>query len=129
MRCEQWSCLFPVAFCLVALVAAQPVSVHIHSDKAMAEVTITPGRAGPVDVSAFVMAPDFSAMVPKEVVFVLSNPQAGVEPMRRKAHLRDGSWRSDGVILPLPGQWKLRIDVLISDFDMVKLQEVIDIAP
>lgn len=113
----------------LAVVAEQPVSVHIHSDKAMAEVTITPGRAGPVEVSAFVMAPDFSAMVPKEVVFVFSNPQVGVEPMRRKAALSDGVWRSEGVILPLPGQWQLRIDVLISDFEMVKLQEVIEIAP
>ena len=42
----------------LAAVATQPVSVHIHSDKAMAEVTIMPGRAGPVEVSAFVMAPD-----------------------------------------------------------------------
>ncbi|WP_313524550.1 hypothetical protein [Shinella sp.] len=95
----------------------------------MAEVTITPGRAWPVDVSAFVMAPDFSAMVPKEVVFVFSNSEAGVEPMRRKAALRDGAWRSEGVILPLPGQWQLRVDVLISDFEMVKLQEAIEIAP
>ena len=113
----------------LAVVATQPVSTHIHSDKAMAEVTITPGRAGPVDVSAFIMAPDFSAMVPKDVVFVFSNSQAGVEPMRRKAAFRDGAWRSEGVILPLPGQWHLRVDVLISDFEMVKLQELIDIAP
>ncbi|MCJ8056123.1 copper resistance CopC/CopD family protein [Shinella curvata] len=113
----------------LAVIAAQPVSVHIHAEKAMAEVTITPGRAGPVEVSAFVMAPDFSAMVPKEVVFVFSNPQAGVEPMRRKAALRDGAWRSEGVVLPLPGQWQLRVDVLISDFDLVRLQDVVEIQP
>jgi copper transport protein len=113
----------------LAVVATPPVSVHIHADKAMAEVTITPGRAGPVDVSAIVMAPDFSAMVPKEVVFVFSNSEAGVEPMRRKAALSDGAWRTEGVIRPLPGQWQLRIDVLISDFEMVRLQEVIEIAP
>ncbi|MDC7264415.1 copper resistance protein CopC [Shinella sp. HY16] len=112
----------------LAVVAAQPVSVHIHSDKAIAEVTITPGRAGPVEVSALVMAPDFSAMVPKEVVFVFSNSQAGVEPMRRKATLKDGTWRSEGVVLPLSGEWQLRIDVLVSDFEIVKLQVVIEIA-
>lgn len=51
---------------VLAVVAPQPASVHIHPDKAMAEGTITPGRAGPVEVSAFVTAPDFSVMVPKE---------------------------------------------------------------
>ncbi|WP_286157303.1 CopD family protein [Sinorhizobium sp. RAC02] len=114
----------------LAMAAAQPVSVHIHSDKAMAEVIVTPGRAGPVAVSALVLSPDFTPLTPKEVVFVFSNRQAGVEPMRRKAELRpDGTWNATDVVLPLAGKWQMRIDVLISDFELVRLQEDLEIRP
>lgn len=114
----------------LAVAAAQPVSIHIHSDKAMVEVTVTPGRIGPVEVSAVVLAPDFTPLTPKEVTFVLSNPQAGIEPMRRKAALQgDGTWRASGAVIPLAGQWHLRVDVLISDFELVRLQETVEIAP
>ena len=114
----------------LAVAAAPPVSIHIHSAKAMAEVTINPARAGPVDVSAVILAPDFSPMEAKEVAFVFSNPNAGVEPLRRKASLSpDGLWRAEATVLPLPGQWRLRVDVLISDFELVRLQDVVEIAP
>ncbi|UDF32394.1 UNVERIFIED_ORG: copper resistance protein CopC (plasmid) [Roseateles sp. XES5] len=111
------------------LVAAQPASIHIHSDKAMAEVTVTPGRAGPVDVSAIILAPDFSAIIPKEVTFVLSNPRAGIEAMRRKATLQtSGVWLASDVVVPIAGEWRLRVDILISDFELVRLQDTIKIA-
>ena len=96
----------------------------------MAEVTINPARAGPVDVSAVILAPDFSPMEAKDVAFVFSKPNAGVEPLRRKASLSpDGLWRAETTVLPLPGQWRLRVDVLISDFELVRLQDVVEIAP
>lgn len=112
----------------LAAAAAGPASIHIHSDKAMAEVTVTPGGAGPVDISAVILSAEFEPLTAKEVTFVLSNPQAGVEPMRRKAELQaDGSWRAAGVVIPLAGRWQLRVDVLISDFELVRLQGEIDI--
>lgn len=112
------------------LAAAPPVSIHIHADKAMAELAVTPGRAGPVEVSAVILAPDFTSLAPKEVTFVLSNPQAGIEPMRRKATLRDdGVWRASDVVVPIAGQWRLRVDILVSDFELVRLQDTVEIAP
>lgn len=114
----------------LAIAAAQPVSIHIHADKAMAEIAVTPGRAGPVAVSAIILAPDFTAITPKEVTFVLSNPQAGIEPMRRKATLQaDGVWRAADVLMPIAGQWRLRVDILVSDFEIVRLQDTVEIAP
>lgn len=114
----------------LVLAAAQPVSIHIHSEKVMVEVTLNPGRIGPVEISAVVLSPDFAPVIPKEITFVLSNPQAGVEPMRRKAALQaDGTWQASGVVIPLAGLWHLRIDVLISDFELVRLQETIEISP
>ncbi|MGB3387934.1 MAG: hypothetical protein WBA88_08150 [Pseudaminobacter sp.] len=54
----------------------------------------------------------------------------GIEPFQRKAEKRDdGTWQSDGVILPLPGEWTIRVDVLISDFEIARLEGRIEIKP
>jgi len=114
----------------LAEAAAQPVSIHIHTAPAMADLTITPGRAGPVTASIMVMTGDFGPLDAQEVTLVLSNPAAGIEPIRRKAvKPGDGTWRVDGLVIPVPGRWAVRIDVLISDFQIAKLEDVIDIRP
>nr|WP_255647576.1 copper resistance CopC/CopD family protein [Ensifer sp. IC4062] len=107
----------------LATVAAEPASVHIHGDKAMAEMTIAPGRPGPVEASALVMAGDFSALDPKEVTFVFSNPSAGIAEIKRNASkATDGTWRTSDLLLPLPGLWKIRLDILISDFEITRIE-------
>lgn len=114
----------------LAIAVAQPVSIHLHADKAMAKIAVTPGRAGPVEMSAIILAPVFTAITAKEVTFVLSNPQAGIEPMRRKAILQtDGVWRAADVVVPIAGQWRMRVDMLISDFEIVRLQDTVEIKP
>ncbi|MDH6233448.1 copper transport protein [Mesorhizobium soli] len=114
----------------LAIAAAQPASTHIHTEKAMADVTVTPGRAGPVTVSAIIMTGDFGALDAKEVSFVFSNPAAGIQPIKRKAMKPgDGSWRASDLVLPLPGTWNVRVDILISDFDIARIEGKIDIRP
>ena len=93
---------------VLAIEAALPASVHIHADKAMAEVTVSPGRAGPVAVSIFVMNGAFDPLPAKEVTLVLSNPAAGIEPIKRPAKNVDGdvAGRRSGAAAcrPLDGQ-------------------------
>ncbi len=115
---------------VLAEMAARPEFVHIHTQKAMADITVTPGRAGPVAVSIMVMTGDFGPLDPKEVALVLANPAAGIEPIKRRAaRTDDGRWQVDGLVLPLAGAWDLRVDVLISDFEMVRLDSPIQIRP
>ena len=83
---------------------------------------MTPGRAGPVAVSMFVMNGAFDPLPAKEVTLVLSNPAAGIEPIRRPAKLVDSAWRVDDLVVPLGGRWTVRLDILVSDFEMVKLE-------
>ncbi len=114
----------------LAIAAAQPATVHIHTAKAMADLAVTPGRAGPITVSAFIMTGDFGTLDAKEVTFVFANPTDGIEPFKRRAEkVSDGIWRAEGVVLPLAGEWTVRIDVLISDFDLAKLEGRIAIRP
>ncbi|HEY4199564.1 MAG TPA: copper resistance protein CopC [Devosiaceae bacterium] len=112
------------------LAEAEPVSLHIHSDKAMAELTLTPGHAGPVAASIFVMDGSFGPLNPKDVTLALSRPQAGIEPLRYPAVLgEDGSWHVDQVTLPQAGDWTAEVDVLVDDFTMVQLKDVLTVRP
>lgn len=114
----------------LAAAAAAPAAMHIHTARAMVDLTVTPGRAGPVSVSAIIMTGDYGPLDAKDVTFVFSNPDAGIEPFRRKADKPgDGTWRAGGVALPLPGEWSVRVDVRIGDFDIARLDGRITIRP
>ena len=114
----------------LAIAAAQPASVHIHALKAMADLSVTPGHAGPVVASMIIMTGDFGPLDAKEVTLVLSKPDSGIEPLKRAATKPgDGSWRVDNLVIPVPGKWTVRIDILVSDFEMVKIEAPIDIRP
>ncbi|MEO3999709.1 copper resistance protein CopC [Mesorhizobium sp. CAU 1732] len=114
----------------LAIAAAQPASMHIHTADAMADLTVSPGRTGPVTVSAVIMTGEFGPLDAKDVTFVFSNPGAGIEPFRRKASKPgDGTWLADDVVLPLAGTWTVRLDILITDFEMTRISGEIQIRP
>lgn len=108
----------------------EPAAVHIHTAEAMADITVTPGHAGPVSASIVVMTGDFGPLDPQEITLALSNRGAGIEPIRRSAaRVGDGTWRVDGLVLPVPGQWTVQLRLLISDFRMATLDGEVDIKP
>jgi copper transport protein len=114
----------------LALAAAEPAAIHIHTDKAMADLSLTPGHAGPVTASIMVMTGDFGQLDAKAITLTLSKPDSGIEAIRREARKAgDGTWRVDGLVVPLAGRWAVRLDILVSDFDMVTLRDAIDMRP
>lgn len=114
----------------LAIAAAQPTSTHIHTIKAMADIDITPGHAGQVAASIVIMDGDFGPLDAKEVTLVLSKPDSSIEPIKRPATKPgDGTWRVDNLVIPVPGRWTARLDILVSDFDIVKIEAPIDIRP
>ena len=67
---------------------------------------------------------------PKEVVIAFSNPSSGIEPFERHAvRMVEGTWRVDDLELPIPGQWQVRADTLVSDFDKILLDGAIEVRP
>jgi copper transport protein len=115
-----------------ALVAqpAEPVKMHIHTPAAMVEMTLAPGRVGPATATLSLTTGDFGALNPKEVTLTLANPGAGIEPMERRAvRSADGTWRAEGLILPVPGQWQVRVDALVTDFEKAALEGTVQIPP
>ncbi len=113
----------------LAAAAAAPVEVHIHTDAGMATLTLTPGRAGPLAVEIALATTDFGALPAKEVRATFANQAAGIEPIRRPATETDGVWRIDGLTLPVAGVWTVRLDVLVSDFETLRLDGTVTLAP
>ncbi|PXW57905.1 copper resistance CopC/CopD family protein [Chelatococcus asaccharovorans] len=62
----------------LAEAAAAPASIHIHTAKAMADLTVAPGRVGPSLASIVIMTGDFGPLAAKDVTLILANPSAGI---------------------------------------------------
>jgi len=107
-----------------SLIAAEASSIHFHGGKAMTQIEVTPVRARGAEVSIEVLDGEFRPLDAKEVTVLISNPTAGIEPVRRAAaHAEGPNWRIDDFRIPVGGVWSLRVDILISDFDKVTLED------
>ena len=111
-----------------ALAASEAVEVHLHGERAMAQVSLLPVRARDPRVGIEVLDGQFNALAVKEVTVTLANPAAGIEPVRRAAvHAGDGHWRVEGLRIPMAGQWTVRVELLIDDFDKIVLEDRVDL--
>ncbi len=109
---------------------APPASIHIHTAKAMADIRVSPGRAGPASISISLLDGEFGPLTVKEVRCVMSNPSAGVEPIERQAvRSSDGTWHVDSLVIPIGGRWTIELEILVSDFEMIRLSETVEIKP
>jgi copper transport protein len=114
----------------LAAAAAQPASVHIHTDRAMADISVTPGGTGPVTITVSLLDGAFGPLAAKELRLALSRPEAGIEPIERQAIKQaDGSWQVGDLTLPVAGRWTVELEILVSDFEMTRLKDTLDIRP
>jgi copper transport protein len=96
--------------------------VHLHGERAMATVTLTPARAGPVQIEVLLQTADEAPLAAQAVTVTLANPDAGIEPLSAAAQrTAEGPWRTR-LTAPVPGRWTLTLGVLISDFEKVNLE-------
>jgi copper transport protein len=111
-----------------ALATAATVSVHIHGEKAMAQVELAPERGRGAKVSVLLLDAELRPLAAKELTLVFANPAAGIEPVRRDAVSEgDSNWRIDGLRIPVAGRWRVRVEILISDFDKVTLEDQVEL--
>jgi copper transport protein len=109
-----------------ALATNAPVSIHLHGEKAMAQIELAPDAAGGARASVLVLDGEFRPLTAKEVALALSNASAGIEPLRRAAvNQADGSWRIEDVRIPVAGRWLVRVEILVSDFEKVTLEDTV----
>jgi copper transport protein len=109
------------------LVAAAPVQVHIHTDRAMADLRFEPARAGSRSVAIALWDGNFAPLAAKEVTLQLASPDAGIEPLRLPAvWAGESSWRVDKLTIPLHGRWRITVEILIDDFSRTALTEDVE---
>jgi copper transport protein len=105
-----------------------PLAVHIHTDAAMFQVLVSPGKVGSNDFVLQLMTGDAALLPAKEATLILSLPARGIEPLERRATLGpDGYWHVRGVVLPLPGRWRMQIDALVTDFQKITLEDELQV--
>ncbi len=113
-----------------ALAVAAPISIHLHGEKAMADIEIA--REGPRDAgtraNVLVLDRDFQPLSAKEVTLVLASPGSGIESIRRQAvPTGESTWRVDNLNIPVAGPWNLRVEVLVNDFEKVMLEATVEL--
>jgi copper transport protein len=125
-----WRFTLPPRALAAAAEAAAAANVHLHGPQVMAQVTLSPGRAGATRARIVVASGRAEPIHPKEVTLVLSKPDAGIEAITRPARQegRQG-WQVDGLVLPQAGTWQVRLGILIDDFEKVSLEGSIGIRP
>lgn len=112
----------------LALVAAAPAHSHIHTAEVMADVTVTPGTTGKVAVEIWLSDGDMAPITPQAVTLGLSMPGRGIERMAHAATVdADGLWHVEDLVLPLPGDWQLDLEIRLTRFSMTRIESIITI--
>jgi hypothetical protein len=98
---------------------------HLHTEKAMANVTVSPGRAGPVEITIQLETTDELPLTAKAVSVTLSNVQTGIGLQTvQAARSSDDQWHVR-TSMPLSGRWTLALGITISDTDKVSIESPI----
>jgi copper transport protein len=119
----------------IATLAASPgkpvfaeLAIHIHADKAMFQVLMSPGRVGADSFVLQLMDGEGNLLKARQATLTLSLPGRGIEPLERKATLgADGYWHVRDVPIPYPGRWHVRVDALVTDFENITLEDEFDV--
>jgi copper transport protein len=110
-----------------ALPVSEQVFLHIHGERGMAEIDIRPER-GRAKTSVKLMDLELHPLAAKELTLVLANAAAGIEPMRRSGVHEDGAyWHIDDLRIPRAGRWQVRVEILVSDFEKIVVEEDTDL--
>src|SRR5215475_6493309 len=98
---------------------------HLHTEKAMANVTVSPGRSGPVDIAIQLETVDETPLTAKGVSVTLSDTQTGRKlPTIAASRSGEDGWHAKVASLTA-GKWMLELDISISDQDEVKVESPI----
>ena len=105
-----------------AIAADDSFFTHLHSDKAMANVTVSPARAGAVEIDIQLETVEEKPLAAKAVSVTLSNARTRPRLRTVQAERRgEDKWLAK-VTLPAAGRWTLGLGISISDTDKVSIE-------
>ena len=95
---------------------------HLHTEKAMANVTVSPGRAGPVNILIQLQTVDELPLAAKAVSVTLTDAQSGKKIETATAErVGEDRWQMNTATLAA-GRWMLGLGISISDTDKVTVE-------
>ena len=100
---------------------------HLHTEKAMANVTVSPGRAGPVDIAIQLETMEEKPLTAKSVSVTLTEMQTGrrLAPVQA-TRIGEADWHVRIQVLTA-GNWMLGLGIAITDTDGVNVESPIAI--
>jgi copper transport protein len=113
---------------LDAHLAGVPITVHLHDDRIMAQLTLNLRPDGHGNATIAIENADGKPLRPQALTLDLGNAADGVEAFSREAVAnQNDQWAVDPLTIPIAGTWEITLDVLISDFDQLHLRERVQI--
>ena len=100
---------------------ADAAFVHIHTEQAMADVTIVPGRPGEARVTIRLWNGDFEPIEARAVKFSITSPAGDKSPAQSAQENADGAWQVDRIKLLQPGNWTVTVDAELNAADRAVL--------
>jgi copper transport protein len=111
----------------LGVAADTPLAIHIHSERAMFQVLVSPGKVGTDSFVLQLMSGEGNLLPVKQATLVLTLPERGIEPLARKATLgADRFWHIEDVALPFAGRWHMRIEAE-TPFQKITLEDDFDV--
>ena len=105
----------------VASIDDESFFTHLHTDKAMANVTVTPGRTGPVSIMVQLETTDEQPLSAMSVVVRLTSTQAGRAALEVAAErTSDDQWVAK-LSVPSAGRWDMGLKIKLSEADEVNV--------
>jgi copper transport protein len=114
----------------LAFVPKAGFSVVTFAGANSALIEVTPARAGRNEIAIRLFDAQGAPLRALDVELEISNPAAGIEPIRRKpARTAPGLYRYEATQVSPAGRWKLKLEVLISEFAEARFETDIPIPP
>jgi copper transport protein len=104
--------------------------IDLSNARLKARIQIQPARAGIAKAQIVLSSASGEVLRPKSIQLRLEPTKIDIAPLTFAAvSSADGLWTVDQVMIPVPGEWSIEVAARVSDFDLVKLQGTVQIAP
>ncbi len=104
-----------------------PFDVGTPGGHGKVQIELTPGQVGENSVQVVVFGPDGGLVTVPEVRLTFTQESQKVGPIDAEITDKGGYWTSDGLTLPLPGTWTMKVTVRTSDIDEITVSKKVTI--
>ena len=102
--------------------AEESFFIHLHHHKAMANVTISPVKAGAVEIAIQLETIEELPLKADAVAVTLGNPDQGIAPVTSQAErTADDQWLVR-IAASGAGRWKLALSITLAPADAVNIE-------